>query len=195
MHGTGAGMGTPLPPLDGTPPATADAGRRATPVADGEALVRRSFRSFEGVLGGGDLARAAGLFADDYVAHDPSLPPLSPGPGGGSLPARASRTAFPDQRVMVDDLLAAGGRVAARLTHRGTHLGPLLDLPPTGRRVQAPGVAIDRVAGGRIAEGWVGFDLPGLLAQLGVPARLGGALPEHRAERTDLRALDDAPPA
>ena len=87
----------------GEAPATPDAGDRAASEAEGKAVVRRSF---EEVLGGGDLARAAGLFADDYVAHDPSLPPLPPGPGGGSLPARASRTAFPDQRVMVDNLFA-----------------------------------------------------------------------------------------
>ena len=176
----------------GEAPATPDAGYRAASEAEGKAVVRRYF---EGVLSGGDLSLTAGLFADDYVAHDPSLPPLPPGPGGVSLHALASRTAFPDQRLTVDDLFAEGGRVAVRFTLRGTHLGPLLDLPPTGRRVEVSGVAIYRVAGGRIAEGWVGFDLPGLLDQLGVPARLAGAAPEDRAERTDLRALTDAPPA
>jgi predicted ester cyclase len=85
----------------------------------------------------------------------------------------ASRTAFPDQRVAVDDLLAESDRVAVRFTLRGTHLGELLDLAPTGRRVTVPGVAIYRIAGGRIAEGWVGFDALGLLEQLSVLAPLG----------------------
>jgi ketosteroid isomerase-like protein len=154
-------------------PGPAGAGTRAASEAEGKALVRRYF---EEVLSGGDLALASDLFADEYVAHDPSLPPLPPGPGGVALHALASRTAFPDQRATVDDLLAEGDRVAVRFTLRGTHLGALLDLAPTGRRVEVRGVAIYRLAGGRIAEGWVGFDALGLLAQLGALAPLGDAL-------------------
>ena len=156
-------------------------------VGDPEALVRRYFEEMQS---GGDLALASDLFADDYVAHDPSLPPLPPGPGGVALQVLASRTAFPDQRVEVDDLLAQGDRVAVRFTLRGTHLGELLELAPTGRRVTVPGVAIYRIAGGRIAEGWVGFDALGLLDQLGVLAPLGRW---YAIGRPDLEG--GAPPA
>jgi steroid delta-isomerase-like uncharacterized protein len=147
------------------------AGDRVAPETDPQALVRRYF---EVLQSGGDLALAGDLFADDYVAHDPNLPPLPPGPGGVALHVLASRTAFPDQRVTVDDLLADGDRVAVRFTFRGTHRGDLLGFAPTGRRVEVHGVAIYRIAGGRIAEGWVGFDVLGLLDQLGV---LGGVAP------------------
>ena len=175
----------------GEAPATPDAGYRAASEAEGKAVVRRYF---EGVLSGGDLSLTAGLFADDYVAHDPSLPPLPRArgrlPARPGLPHRLPRPAVDRGRPV------RGGRPGGRAVRAPrTHLGPLLDLPPTGRRVEVSGVAIYHVAGGRIAEGWVGFDLPGLLDQLGVPARLAGAAPEDRAERTDLRALTDAPPA
>jgi predicted ester cyclase len=88
-----------------------------------------------------------------------------------ALHAVASRVAFPDQRVTLDDGFAAGAKVAVRFTVRGTHLGSLLDVAPTGKPVAVQGVAIYRVAGGKIAEGWVGFDLLGLLGQLGLLER------------------------
>jgi hypothetical protein len=93
----------------------APAAGRVAPEVEGEAPVRRYF---EELLSGGDPARAGDLFAEDYVAHDPSLPSQPPGPGGVALHALASRTAFPDQRLTVDDLFAAGDRVAVRFTLR-----------------------------------------------------------------------------
>lgn len=138
--------------------------------ASSTALVRRYF---DQVLSDGDVTLVPELFADDYVGHDPSLPPLLLGSAGVALHAVATRVAFPDQRATVDDTFTAGDRVAVRFTVHGTHLGSLLDVAPTGKRVAVQGVAIYRVAGGKIAEGWVGFDLLGLLGQLGLLERLG----------------------
>jgi steroid delta-isomerase-like uncharacterized protein len=159
----------------GAPAGAAAAGRAAAPKArraaetENTQLVRRYFAE---VLSGGQFAVIGELFADDFVAHDPSLPPLPAGPEGVALHALASRTAFPDQRVTLDDVLADGDRVAVRFTLRGTHRGDLLDLAPTGRRVEVQSVAIYRIAGGKMAEAWVGFDLMGMLQQLGVLERL-----------------------
>ena len=50
-------------------------------------------------------------------------------------------------------MIAEGDRVAARLTMRGTHLGPLNGVPATGRTVVVSGMSIERVAEGRIVEG------------------------------------------
>jgi predicted SnoaL-like aldol condensation-catalyzing enzyme len=138
--------------------------------AANKTLVRRFF---ETVLSDGDLTALDELIATDYVGHDPNLPPLPPGPEGVSLFALGSRVAFPDQRVTIQDLLAEGDRVAVRFSLEGTHRGDLLDLPPTGRHVAVQGVALYRIAGGKIAEGWIGLDGIGLLDQLGLFERLG----------------------
>jgi hypothetical protein len=167
----------PDPVPAGEAAATSAASDRVAPEVGGEALIRRYF---EVLQSGGDLALTSDLFAADYVGHDPNLPLLPPGPGGVALHALASRTAFPDQRVTVDDLFGVGDRVAVRFTLRGTHLGDLLDLAPTGKRVEAHGVAIYRVAGGRLAEGWVGFDALGLLDQLGLLAPSGQSVAAGR---------------
>ena len=45
-------------------------------------------------------------------------------------------------------------------------LGELFGISPTGRKVIYPGVAIFRIADGRIAEGWVLGDTRGLMEQL-----------------------------
>ncbi|MDP9370811.1 MAG: ester cyclase, partial [Chloroflexota bacterium] len=70
---------------------------------------------------------------------------------------------FPDLRVVVEDLIAEGDRVVSRFVLHGTHLNPFLGLAPTGNAVVVPGVAIDRVSGGRLAESWVNLDLFGLV--------------------------------
>ena len=49
----------------------------------------------------------------------------------------------------------------------GTHGGPLYGLPPTGRRVEVPEVAIVRLADGKWKGAWYFADELGLLLQLG----------------------------
>ncbi len=78
------------------------------------------------------------------------------------------RTAFPDFHNKIEELVAEGDKVVARLTYSGTHRGPLRDIQATGRRVSYAGVAIFRLAEGTIAEAWVLGDLHGLLEQLRV---------------------------
>lgn len=50
---------------------------------------------------------------------------------------RMLRAALPDLRATVDDLVAEGDRVAARVSLTGTHTGgPLFGTPATGGRIQ-----------------------------------------------------------
>ena len=46
------------------------------------------------------------------------------------------RAAFPDVRIAIDGMLAEGDRVMARVTIEGTHLGPFLGQPASGRIVE-----------------------------------------------------------
>ena len=61
--------------------------------------------------------------------------------------------AFPDLRVTVEDMLAEGDKVATRWTIRGTHQGELMGIPPTGKQVEASGITIHRVSGGKSWRG------------------------------------------
>jgi steroid delta-isomerase-like uncharacterized protein len=80
---------------------------------------------------------------------------------------RAVRRAFPDFHNGVEELIAEGDRVVARLAYTGTHQGELFGIGATGRRVSYAGAAIFRIAEGCIVEGWVLGDVHELVRQLG----------------------------
>ena len=75
---------------------------------------------------------------------------------------------FPDQRVIMHDMVAEGDRVAIRATYAATHSGPMGDTPATGKRVESPFLAMFRIESGRIAELWVEWDNAAMLTQLGL---------------------------
>jgi steroid delta-isomerase-like uncharacterized protein len=81
---------------------------------------------------------------------------------------RVTRTAFPDFQVTIEDQIAEGDKVATRVTFRGTHKGEFRGVPPTDKQVSYSGIAIDRIAGGKVVEMWHEADTLGMLQQLGV---------------------------
>jgi steroid delta-isomerase-like uncharacterized protein len=148
------------------PPPGKRLGRKEVPVSEEiKALVRRQE---EDLFSGGNLELADEIYASHYVGHDPSNPEEVRGLQAAKQEAAEYRQAFPDLRVTVEDLIAEEDKVAARLRVRGTHLGDLNGIAPTGRRVDFTGIVISRVEGGRIAEDWANFDDLGMMRQLGV---------------------------
>jgi steroid delta-isomerase-like uncharacterized protein len=88
---------------------------------------------------------------------------------GASFLLQAYATAFPDFRLIIDDLLADGDRVVLRWTFTGTHRGPLADIAASGRQVKVPRcIAIFRIAAGKVDQGYLAWDKYALLQQLGV---------------------------
>jgi steroid delta-isomerase-like uncharacterized protein len=77
------------------------------------------------------------------------------------------RGALPDTHISIEDILVCGDRIAVRVILKGTHTGPGLGVPPTGRKVSVQGIIIVRVVDGRIREGWNSYDQLGLLRQIG----------------------------
>jgi hypothetical protein len=64
------------------------------------------------------------------------------------------RAAAPELQATLDDIFAAGDRVALRWSARGTHLGEWLGVPPTGQHFTMSGITIYRIAEGKAVEGW-----------------------------------------
>jgi uncharacterized protein YhfF len=96
------------------------------------------------------------------------LPELWAGPSRDEASGRHEilTGAFPDLRIDIDDLVAEGDRVVARLSFRGTHQGPFRDIAPTGRQVRFTAIRIYQVADGKITGTWANQDALGLLQQL-----------------------------
>jgi steroid delta-isomerase-like uncharacterized protein len=119
--------------------------------AVGDRLVRRFYDEFWNEW---RLELAAELLAED-IRFRGSFGTMLEGRAAVLEYAGATRAAFPDWHNRVDELWSAGDRVVARLTWSGTHTGPFRGVQATGNRVSYTGVALFRIADGRIAEAWI----------------------------------------
>ncbi len=132
-------------------------------------------RLFEELWNKGNLSVADELFSPNYAHHDPSTPDVGRGPESEKKRATLYRTAFPDLRLTIEDIIAEGETVTARWSCRGTHRGDLSGIAPTGKPFTISGVTIVRLSNGRMAEGYVNWDALGLMQQLGVVPQLAKA--------------------
>jgi steroid delta-isomerase-like uncharacterized protein len=129
-------------------------------------------RLLEDLWNKGNLSLADEFFTANYVHHDPSTPDVGSGPESEKKRATLYRTAFPDLRLTIEDMISEGDTVLARWSASGTHRGELNGIAPTNKKITISGVSVVRFAGRKIAEGWVNWDALGLLQQLGaVPER------------------------
>jgi steroid delta-isomerase-like uncharacterized protein len=132
-------------------------------------------RLFEEVWNKGDLQVTDDLFTPNYSHHDSSTPDVGRGPESEKKRATLYRTAFPDLRMTVEDIIAEGETVVARWSCRGTHKGDLNGIAPTGKHVNLTGISIARFTNGKMSEGFVNWDALSLMQQLGVVPELGKA--------------------
>ena len=114
---------------------------------------------------------------EELVARDATLHGV-PGTGDAWVNLRAAieRTSagLADVEMVVQDLIAEGDLVAARITSSATQVGPFMGLPPTGRRYTIGELHLFRLRDDRIVEHWHQLDAMGLMRQLGVaPPRSG----------------------
>ncbi|UCG88191.1 MAG: ester cyclase, partial [Gemmatimonadota bacterium] len=102
-------------------------------------------RQFTEVLNAADWDALGEIVAEDFVRHSAATegPPVTSRDEFVRL-QQSFLVSFPDQRVTVHQLVAEGDRVAALATYSGTHTGPLGDSPATGKRAEAPFLALFR---------------------------------------------------
>ena len=114
------------------------------------------------------------VLAANLVDHTP-IPGFAADRNGLKEFFRMSFAAFPDLHNSNEDMIISGDKVAVRFASRGTHKGPFMGIPATGKRITITGMATNRMAGGQIVENWVSLDLFGLLQQLGAIPPMGPA--------------------
>jgi steroid delta-isomerase-like uncharacterized protein len=131
--------------------------------AENKALVRRWF---DEVWNTGSVSAIDEMLASNAVVH--GLGPDLRGPAEFKPFHVAYRSAFPDVRLQVEEVIAEGDLIAARWSATGTHRGDSLGFASTGRRAQFTGLTMVRIQGGKIVEGWNNFDQLGMFQQLGV---------------------------
>ena len=131
-------------------------------MADNKAVVERMF---DEVINQGHLELVEELFDPGFVSETQQ----------GDLDRAGFRdfvtmwrTAFPDVRCEVGDLVAEGNRVAWSVRAVGTHEGDFMGIPGTGRKVDFDSLNIAEFRDGRAHHHKMLMDLPALLQQLGV---------------------------
>ena len=77
------------------------------------------------------------------------------------------RTAFPNWRVAIMEMIVENDRVAVRWQGEVTHEGFFYGLPPTGKHIHVSGINMYRVSGNKIDAEWEQTDTLGMLQQLG----------------------------
>lgn len=153
------------------------AGPRPTSAASNKQAVRESFLAMDAQ----DYARCRALWPAGDAGRKPIRIVGSPDMDREELIAflQAYWKAFPDTRHVIQDLLAEGDTVVARVTCEGTQRGAFEGLPPSGKRVSYEGIHIVRFARGRIQAWWVLDDNLGLMQQLGMQLAPGTPPPDQ----------------
>ncbi len=103
--------------------------------------------------------------------------PEAADPGGHRSFVSAWRNACPDSRVVVEAVIAEGDFVVTRYNCEGAvHTGVFeaeigglsMAVPPTGKVIEDHGIAIFRIADGKIVEDWSEWNQLQVAQQLGV---------------------------
>jgi C-1 hydroxylase len=131
-------------------------------VSDNEVAVRRWIDAWNVQ----DPEAAGNLLSPDFVRHDANVPEVV-GAAAQQEFLRGVFSAFPDIQIEIQQLVAQGDTVAARLLVRGTHRDEFLGIPATGRGIKVQSTETYRLADGKIIEEWVVMDALGLMQQLG----------------------------
>jgi steroid delta-isomerase-like uncharacterized protein len=120
------------------------------------------------LISAGDVDAFGELLADDFVEHE-ETPGLAPTKDGVKSFFRMQFAAFPDLRMDVEDVVADGSKVVARVRYTGTQRGEFMGMPATGKSVDVQLIDIFRFGDdGRVGEHWGVVDLLTMMQQLGV---------------------------
>ena len=127
-----------------------------------KALVRR----YQDIYNSNNLDELSEVLAPGFVSHS-TLPGVPATLEGFKQVHQMSVAAYPDIQASIEDLFAEGDKVVMRFVYTGTHQGDFMGVPPTGVKINVPGISIFRIADGQIAEHWGEEDALGWMQQIG----------------------------
>lgn len=115
-----------------------------------------------------DLERVLPYYSEEYEGVDIGEPQLQRGREAVKEMLIRYWRAFPDLQFTVENLVVEEGRMAIAWLAEGTQQGPIMNIPPTGRRVEIRGVSIIDVKDGLVVRGEYIWDLAGMLRHMGL---------------------------
>jgi len=130
---------------------------------ENKALVHRIYECFSQ----NNLDVLDELIASDFTDHNPN-PGQAPGLEGLKQFISSMHSVLSDLQDNVEDMVAEGDKVVARLRISGTHQSEFMGAAPTGNQATFTGIDILRIAEGKVVEHWGNSDELGMMRQLGV---------------------------
>ena len=120
------------------------------------------------------LEQLGDIFRSDYQEHNATVSSFGPGIDGYKQFLTHLFTAFPEDTVTIDEIVAEGDMVVYRGTETGTHKAEFLRIPATGKSATWTEIQFFKIHDGKVIEHWVDVDLFGWFTQLGVLPAMGG---------------------
>ncbi|RPJ20500.1 MAG: ester cyclase [Chloroflexi bacterium] len=115
-----------------------------------------------------DIEKVISFYSPDYIGDDVGQASLLRGHEGLHAMLENYWMAFPDLQFTVTDTVIQGSRVATIWVAEGTHQGTIMNIPPTGHKVEVRGVSVIDVEDGLIVRGQYIWDLAGMLRHMGL---------------------------
>jgi len=107
------------------------------------------------------------IISPEFVLRTPFLP--EPVVGIENYKALLTNTSntFSDFNATIEEVIVKGNKIWCRFSMEGVNTGPLGDIPATGKKFHVTGLAITRVANGKIVEDETFWNVLGFYQQLG----------------------------
>lgn len=130
---------------------------------DRQAANKRVIRTYAAAFSAGDLDRVVALFTPDAVVRGV----LGWGGIQVAIPVWRELVSGLGMRLEIEDLVAEGDTVAARMTEHGIFRGPFRGQAPTGRAYEVPAMEWFELSEGRIRRRWGARDFAAIARQIG----------------------------
>ncbi len=114
-----------------------------------------------------DLDLVDKIISPDFVLRTPFFPqPLVGIKNYKGLVINTSKT-FSNFKATIDEVIVKGDKIWGRFSMEGVNTGPLGNIPATGKKFHITGLAVTRVAKGKIVEDETYWNVLGMYQQLG----------------------------
>ncbi|MGA7733679.1 MAG: ester cyclase [Chloroflexia bacterium] len=115
-----------------------------------------------------DIESLLALTAQDYEGVDVNQQLPQHGQGEARMAFEHYLAAFPDMCFVEHDAVIQENRAVLVWKGRGTHLGTIMHIPPTGRRVEVLGTSTFHFEDGKIKKAVHVWDVASMLREIGL---------------------------
>ncbi len=128
-----------------------------------KAIVTQIYKAFNA----NDWNTLQTMLTPEFVDHNPA-PGQKPGFEGVKEVFAQMSSAFPDMKMEVQEIIAEGDFVCARIYFSGTQKGEFMGMPSTGKSFKTDGYDFVRLVNGKVAERWGISNDMSMMMQLGM---------------------------